>query len=97
MHIIGSGRVCPCRSIGHVESGQVFLPLGKVFFGLGQGLDQNHGLYPTRGLLWVKNYGSYPSAALVRLGRVEFFLAGRDGWPMIKSRYIQKIGSGMFL
>jgi hypothetical protein len=61
-----------------------FFRVGSDFFGFGPGFlgwigfwVNNHGSYPARELLWVKNYGTCPSVALVELGRAEFFRAGQ--------------------
>jgi hypothetical protein len=52
-----------------------FFRVGLVFSG-----KKNHGPYPPRELLRVKNYDSYPPVALVVLDRARFFWAGGLGW-----------------
>jgi hypothetical protein len=39
--------------------------LGQVFFGLNHVLGKKSRSYPASGLLWVKNFGPYPSVSLI--------------------------------
>lgn len=78
---VGLAHVSLFDMSGRVFSGWVWffwlwvgLFLGQVGFWV-----KNHILYPTRELLRVKNYGSYPPVALVRSGWARFF--GGSGVP----------------
>lgn len=72
------GRVASCLPIGRVRSR--FFGLGWVgFSGFGLGFSgwvgfrvKNHGPYPARGFLWVKNYGLCLPVALVGSGQIVF-------------------------
>jgi hypothetical protein len=68
-------RTRPLPSVSGSARASLFDVSGRIFFGLGRVLGQNHGSYPVRELLWIKNYGSYQPVALTGSG--QFFRTGR--------------------
>jgi hypothetical protein len=79
-----TARTRPVPSVGSAWASMFdvsgrFLALGQVFSGWVGFWVKNHGPYPARELLRVKNYGSYPPVALAGSGRAGFFSGGSGG------------------
>jgi hypothetical protein len=76
MSSIRLGRFDSCFLIVSVELGfsswVEYFGFGSWFSGWVMFWVKNHSLCSTRGLLWIKNYGQYPTVVLVGLNQVFF-------------------------